>query len=259
MDTRKLRRSRGYHAIVAVGLVCYGIVHLVLAWIAAELALGQRKDASPEGAMEQLAGNPLGLGLLWVMALGLFSLVIWQGTEAIIGPHQQGPDLSLRRRLVSAGRAIVYLVLGGLAVRVAIGGGSHSGKGEETASASLMHVPAGPFLVGAVGTVVLAVGIGQITKGLRRKFTEDLKRSTSTFIKALGAVGYVAKGIALAIIGGLFGLAAVTYDPKKAGGMDDALNFIRSLPLGPAMLLAIAAGIGCFGVYCFFWTRHAEY
>jgi hypothetical protein len=259
VDTRKIRRSRGYHAIVAVGLVGYGVVHLVLAWIAVQLASGQRKDASAEGAMEQLAGNPLGLGLLWVMALGLFSLVVWQGTEAVIGPHQQGPDLSLRRRLVSAGRAFVYLVLGGLAIRVAIGAGSHSGKGEETASARLMHLPAGPFLVAAVGALVLAVGVGQIVKGLRRKFTEDLERSTSTLTKALGTVGYVAKGIALAIIGGLFGLAAVTYDPKKAGGMDAALNVIRGLPLGPALLLVVAAGIACFGVYCFFWARHAEY
>ena len=69
--------------------------------------------------------------------------------------------------------------------------------------------------------------------------------------------GISAKGIALAIVGVLFGWAAFTYDPEKAGGMDAALATIKNQPAGTVLLVAMAVGIACFGVYCFAWARFA--
>jgi hypothetical protein len=65
--------------------------------------------------------------------------------------------------------------------------------------------------------------------------------------------------VALSIIGALFGWAALTYDPKKAGGMDAALMTIRDQPFGVVLLLVVALGIACFGVYCFAWARFARF
>jgi hypothetical protein len=78
-------------------------------------------------------------------------------------------------------------------------------------------------------------------------------------VRRLGSVGYIAKGIALAIVGVLFGWAAFTYDPEKAGGMDAALATIKNQPAGTVLLVAMAVGIACFGVYCFAWARFARY
>lgn len=258
-DVGQVRRSRGYHVIVGVGLVSYGLVHLVLAWLALQIAFGGRRDASAEGAMKQLTQQPLGTGLLWVMAAGLFALVVWQVVEATIGREEANRDGRLRRRLSSAGRAVVYLGLGILAVGVAIGSGGGSGNGEQTLSAKLMALPFGRILVGAVGVAVIAVGISQIVKGVKQNFTEDLDHAVGQTVRRLGTVGYCAKGVALSIIGGLFGYAAITYDPKKAGGLDAALATIRSQPFGTVLLVIMAAGIACFGVYCFIWARNARY
>ena len=136
--------------------------------------------------MSQLARQPLGAGLLWVMALGLFTLTVWQAVEATIGRDQDDRDGRMRRRLSSAGRAVVYLALGVLAIGVAVGSGSKSGKGEETLSAKLMSVPFGQVLVAAVGAAVIAVGIAQIVKGVKQKFTEDLDRGVRPAIQAIG-------------------------------------------------------------------------
>ena len=174
MDLADVRRSRGYHIAVGAGLVSYGLIHLVLAWIAIQVAAGRKGDASQTGALTQLAKQPLGTALLWIMAIGLFTLTIWQVLEATIGREQSGRDGRLRRRLSSAGRAIVYLALGILTVAVAKGSGSQSGKGEETISAKLMAVPFGQVLVGAIGLAVIAVGVSQIVKGVKQNFTEDL-------------------------------------------------------------------------------------
>ena len=48
------------HAIRA-GLVAYGIVHLLVGWLALQLALGEKEDqASNSGALHYLAQQPLG-------------------------------------------------------------------------------------------------------------------------------------------------------------------------------------------------------
>ena len=61
MDLADVRRSRGYHIAVGAGLVS-GMVHLVLAWIALQVAFGKKGDASNEGALKELAQQPLGVG-----------------------------------------------------------------------------------------------------------------------------------------------------------------------------------------------------
>jgi hypothetical protein len=260
MDSEQIRGSRWYHLLIGIGLVSYGLVHLLLAWIAGKVALGRGGDASSAGAMQQLAKQPLGAALLWIMAVGLFSLVIWQVIEAIVGHEESDPKRRNARRASSIGRAIVYLALGVLAVRVAMGSGSSSGKAEDTVSARLMALPAGRYLVAAVGVVVIVVGVSQIVKGIRRKFVErDLDGSVARGVTWLGSAGWAAKGVALGLIGALFLLAAISYDPKKAGGMDQALTALRGQPFGPVLLMIVAAGLAAFGVYCFFWARRPKY
>ena len=255
----EVRRSRPYHAMIAIGLASYGLLHLVLAWIAIQIVIWRRGDASSEGALSQLRQQPLGEVLLWIMAIGLFTLTVWQAVEATIGRDQPSRDGRLRRRLTSAGRAVVYFALGLLAVGVAVGSTSGSGEGEETFTAKLMGVPFGRVMVAAVGAVVIGIGVAQIVKGVKQSFIEDLDRGAPPMVRRLGTVGYCARGVALSIIGVLFGWAAITYDPEKAGGMDDALSAIRDQPFGSVLLTIMAAGLACFGLYCFFWARMARY
>jgi hypothetical protein len=259
-DIAKVRRSRGYHALIGVGLVSFGLVHLVVAWLALRIAFGGQRNASAGGALRQLTRQPLGGVLLWVMAVGLFTLVVWQILEATIGREESNRDGRLRRRLSSAGRAVVYLALAVLTIGVAVGSSSGSGdRGEQTVSARLMAVPFGRVLVAAIGVAVIGVGISQIVKGVKQNFTEDLDHSVGQAVRRLGTVGYCAKGVALGIIGGLFGYAAFSYDAKKAGGLDAALDTISQQPFGTVLLAVMALGIACFGVYCFFWARFARY
>lgn len=257
--TDTVRQSQGYRVLVAVGLASYGLVHLVVAWLALQVAFGGGGDASQQGALRQLAEQPFGVVLLWTMAVGLLTLTVWQIMEAVVGRAGQRSARKVRRRLSSLGRAVVYLVLAFTAARVAMGSGSSSGQSEETLSARLMAVPFGRILVAVVGLAVVSVGISQIVKGVKRKFTEDLQGGVSQSVLRLGTIGYCAKGIALAIIGLLFGWAAVTYDPEKAGGMDAALSTLRDQPFGVILLSLMALGIAAYGLYCFFWARHPKY
>jgi hypothetical protein len=255
----EVRRSRPYHVLVRAGLISYGVVHLLVAWIAAQVAFGERGDASPNGALVSVGRQPGGPVLLWLMAIGLLTLSAWQIVEATVGRDDPRREGNVKGRGRSAGRAVAYLVLGLLAIGIAMGAGEPSGRSEETLSAKLMALPFGPLLVAAVGAGVIAVGVSQIVKGFREKFLEDLDQGVGRPTRWLGKVGYPSKGVALSIIGALFGWAALTYDPKKAGGMDAALMTIRDQPFGIVLLLVVALGIACFGVYCFAWARFARF
>ena len=134
-----------------------------------------------------------------------------------------------------------------------------SGNAEETVTARLLALPFGRVLVVALGAVVAGIGIGQIVRGVKKKFTEDLRSGVSRPVQVLGTVGYVAKGLALVIIGLLFGWAAWSYSPERAGGLDAALSTVRGQPFGSVLLLAMAAGFACFGLFCFVWAKNAKH
>jgi hypothetical protein len=271
MDTTLRTRQLGRKAdssdlldhAVRVGLVSYGVVHLLIAWLGVQLAFGDRSGkASSSGALHQLAETGLGRISLYVVAAGFGALVVWQVIEALVGHTDEGGLKRLGQRLVSAGKAVVYGALGVSAVKVAVGSGS-SGQGTDTWTSRLMSAPAGPLLVALVGAVLAGIGCALVWRGSTEKFLDklDFRGSTGKSGRAyswFGKAGYIAKGVALAIVGGLFGYAALTHDPKKSGGLDAALTKLLEQPFGAPLLVAIAVGFACFGLFCFAWARHLD-
>src|SRR5689334_19981396 len=90
-----------------VGLVSYGVVHLILAWLALRLALGDSGgNASNQGALHQLAQNGLGRVSLYVVAAGFLALVVWQGLEAAFGHRDEDGGKRVLKRVTSAGKVV---------------------------------------------------------------------------------------------------------------------------------------------------------
>lgn len=249
-------------ATIRIGLIGYGVVHLLIAWLAVSLALGDREGkVTSSGALQQLAESGWGKALLWIIAGGMLFLVIWQVLEGCVGHRDEDSDAKKWfKRAVSFGRAIVYGVLGFSAVKSALGQ-SGGGKGTDSMTAKLMSAPAGQFLVGLVALGILGFAIKLIIDGIRRKHAEDLEaegktgKSGRAYI-VLGSVGYIAKGLAFGVIGVLFGLAAINHNAKKSGGMDQAFSTLLEQPFGPALVAAVGVGIGCYGLFCFAQARH---
>ena len=77
-------------------------------------------------------------------------------------------------------------------------------------------------------------------------------------VRWLGRVGHVAKGIALGVVGGLFLYAAVTHEPDKSGGLDQALRTVLDQPFGPFLLGAMGLGFAAYGVFCLVKARYLD-
>ena len=256
---RQVKDSTWFAWLIKVGLVSYGIVHLLLAWIALQIAFtGGGGQASQQGAMAKLAGSPVGVVLLWVIAIGLVAIGIWQIFMTIWGYSDADHGTRIRRRIGSGARAVLYLVLAYTAASTAIGSNSSGSAKEESLTAKVLSVPFGRIVVAAVGLGIIAVAGFMIYRGAAKKFTRDLEGSVNPAVIRLGQAGYLAKGIALVIVGILFVVAAITVDPDKAGGLDDALRTLRGEPFGVVLLIIVALGIACYGLYCFAWARHPK-
>lgn len=249
---------------VRIGLVAYGVVHLLIGWLALKLALGDSEgSADKQGALQQVAETPLGAGLLWVLVAGFIALIVWQLIELLLG--SAGED-GAKEWLSRAGHGLKIVIFASLAFTSAqVAGGSSGGSGgsstEETWTAELMQWSLGPILVGIGGAITVGYGIKMMHKGWREKFREQLAAGASggqsgSAIITLGKAGYIAKGIAVAILGGLFVVAAVEHDPQEAGGLDDALTSLASSTLGSVLLGVIAVGLGCYGLYCVARARY---
>lgn len=253
---RQATNHRWFERVARLGFAGSGLIHLLIGWIAARVALGGGGEADQGGALAAVREAPAGGLLLWVCVLGFATLAIFQLVEGILG----GPDLT--DRLKAVGKGILYAALGVTTFTYARGGSSDSGESTTDLTATLLQAPLGRWLVAAVGVGVAAVGGYHVFKGLTHRFLEDLRPSgggeLSRAIVVTGTLGYAAKGVALVVLGGLFGVAAWQADADEAAGLDAALKALAEQPFGTVLLLAVALGLILFGVYSVIRARYAR-
>ena len=218
------------------------------------------EDASNTGALRSLAEAPLGAVLLWVVAVGFFALVVWQLISALIGFREFDGFKRVRRRLASAFRTLLYGYLGVAAARIAAGPEVDEGEtAQESISQGLVGLPFGQVLVALVGAAVVGYGVTQVVRAFTQSFNDELDTTLTGVPLRLTQAGFIGKGIAVGIVGGLFLWAALDADAQKAGGLDKALQQVLRQPFGTWLLVALAVGIGAYGLYCFFWARHPKH
>jgi hypothetical protein len=260
----QVRRNPAVQVLGRAGMVCYGVVHVLLAWLSIQVVFGNSGEQTDQkGAVAALADNPVGPFLLWVLGLGLFAFAFWQAVLAAVGYQWITKESKrLGKRIGAGSRAVASVAIGGLALKYALGSGSSSGSNQQQQewTARLMSVPGGKILVGAVAIGILAVAVAIVHKGVTKSFEEDLNMielppKTKRLVERLGQVGWTAKGVAYGIIGILVGLAAIKSDPKQSGGLDKALHTLASQPFGVFLLALVALGFLSFGVYCFAAAR----
>lgn len=260
---RQAEDSDWLDRIASGGVIVYGLVHLLVAWLVLRLAFGDGGgSASGGGALRALAQTTGGRISLYGVAAGFLALLVWQGIEAGFGYRHDHGRKRIFNRLLSAAKALIFGGIGVNALMLAVGA---SGGGGDTdgITAHVMALPAGPLLVGVVGVAIIVVALFMAYHGLAENFRDTMSvdgetgASGRTYL-TLGKVGYVSKGLAVALVGGLFVYAAATHDPQKSGGLDQALHQVLQEPFGVPVLLVVAAGLACFGLFCFALARHLD-
>ncbi len=248
--------NRAIELLGRVGLASYGLVHLLIGAIAVQIALSGGGQADQQGALSTLAGEPYGIAMIVVVVLGLVAFGIWQGFAAAVGYRWTSGWARTQRRIAAGATAVGVLGVALVGVQLLVTGSSGSSSGSsQQATTGLLALPAGQVLVGAVGLVVLVMAGATAWTGLRGGFSEDLDWTRLPDrlrrpVYWLGVGGYTLRAVAFAVMGVLFGVAAVLADPAWAGGLDAALKALAAQPFGPVLLLVVALGFVAYGLYC---------
>jgi hypothetical protein len=239
-----------------VGLAGYGIVHLLVGWLAVQIALGTPAgNADVQGAVASVASTRFGEVALVVAVVCLVAFALWQLTAAVLGFRWVSGGERVRKRVGAVSKAIAMLGLAAAAVAF-LGGRRRSGDaGARATTADLLALPAGRLLVAGAAVVVLVIAVAMTYTGVRRTFMDDLDvrhlpEGVRHGIEILGAIGHVARALALGVVGVLLGTAALASDAARAGGLDAALRLLATTPLGASVLIVVALGFAAFGLFC---------
>jgi energy-converting hydrogenase Eha subunit C len=263
----KVAKSRPLQAVARLGLVIYGVVHLLVAWLAVQVATGDPPSggaggADKSGALQSIAANTGGSLLLWLVAVGLGVSALWQLAEAVFGTRANRSDLLLRA--MNLGEAVLFGYLSFSAAKIA---GGSSASSTDTAQqglvGGLLTKSWGKPLVIALGVLVVLAALLIARHGLAKRFCRELdltgaSRSTRTAATRLGQVGYTALGVVYGGAGVLLVVAAVQAQPNKATGLDAALRTLAAQPFGTVLLLLVAAGLAAFAAFSFFDARYRK-
>jgi hypothetical protein len=264
-------RGTGWYAVLArSGLVAKGVSYGLVGLLAIKLAVGDGgKATSREGALHSLAQHSFGKIVLALLALGLAGYAIWRFAQAIVerdeDAGEKGKLKTWGKRAGYAARGLVYAGLTLSAVKILFGEQGEESQDEKAhrTTATFLDWPAGRWLVGAAGIVIIGVGLWNVYRGISKKFEDEwqiagLGHAARKWGGRAGVVGHVARGVVFGLIGIFVTKAAVDYDPNAAVGLDGALRKLAEASYGPYLLGATAAGFVCYGLYCLVDARYRD-
>lgn len=251
--------------ITRIGYAVRGLIYGVIGFLAAKVFITGRAEITDQtGALAKIAQQPYGKILLIIILVGMVGLTVWGVVRAIADPYHKGKDF---KGVVSRTGYLISGIAYGLmlypVLRLINGVGSSSGGSSaqaESISAGVMTNAWGPWLVGLVGVVLIGVGLYRMYLGIKGKLSERLKaykmsEQQHKLAVQAGRFGYIAHGSVLSLIGILALLAALTLDPQKVGGLDQALLFLSQQAYGSWLLGGLALGLIAYAVYSLMGAR----
>ncbi len=252
--------STGLDVLARSGFAVLAVLHILIGSIAAGIAFGGYGQAETSGAIGPLArSEPFGPLLMWGGCIACASLALWQLAAATVRARHRPPRERLVKGVSSGALVFIYGSVAATFAAFASGRGRDSGDSTSDFSAVLLASPAGAPALDEVGALVLGVGGYYVITGSARRFRPELNYFEDTrrghLLNALGVAGHIGKGIALALVGLLFIAAAVNHRAEESTGLDGSLQALLGYPFGAPLILAIAAGLICYGLFALVRAR----
>ncbi|QHT66819.1 DUF1206 domain-containing protein [Rhodocytophaga rosea] len=248
------------------GFVAKGIIYVLLGIMAVMAAIGQgsTQEASKNGVAQLIFEQPFGRVLAILLVIGLAGYVIWRFVEAIMDPQGSGSDS--KGMVKRIGYFISGLLYTGFAVSIIkqlIGSGGGSSNSQQTWTAKLLEMEAGPFILIVIGLIIVASGIAQFIKAYKAKFKKHLRlegvqTETRKWITRIGKIGFTARGIVWLIVGYFIIRAGMQSDASEVQGSQGAFSFLQQMSYGHWILLVVAIGVTAYGVFQFVKARYYQ-
>ena len=253
---RRAARSRYLGLLARAGFAARGVLYVIIGCIAIEIAFGHSgNQADSAGAVRLVAATPAGLFALWLLVAGFIGLALWRLSEAAYGGSGPGQD-GAGARLAALAKAVIYGFLAFGILKFALGVGAPSSSNQQSAdlTATALHHPGGQAVVVAAGLGLIVGGAYIAYSAWRKHFLQQLSlagagSTTRRVVTRLGQAGGIARGAVFAAAGVFLAVAGAEARPSQAKGVDATLRAFAATPLGPWLLVVVAAGLVTFGLF----------
>lgn len=235
-----------FETFTRLGFAARGLIYIMIGYLSIEAG----RATGSTGVLDHFGNSAPARIALVVVAIGLLAYGAWRISEAALDIEGHGDDAKgVAVRIAHGLSGIAHLLLGVLALGLSLNllaGSSQDGESARSLTTWLLDLPAGEILVRLVGLGFMAAGAAQIVKAVRLGFLKQLeaKAARQEWVKWIGRLGYLARGLLFFLVGVFFWQAGATSDAEEAGGLGDALG---SLP-GTAQA-AVAGGLVLFGIF----------
>ena len=257
-------QSHAFEWLSRAGFVARALIYAIIGILAFKLAVGHGgKLTNQQGALHTVAQQPFGKFLLTLVAIGLGGYSLWRLVRAAIGHGPEGSDTGFER-LSAFASGLAYGAMCALAIEILLsaGGGGSAGSPKK-AAAGVFGWPAGVWIVGIAGGVMIGVALYQGYRGITKKFLKDSKVEQmgprmKEWIGRLGLIGHLARMVVFGLVGIFLIKAAVDYNARAAVGLDGALAKIVHRSYGPFLLGVVAVGLIAFALYSLSDARYRK-
>lgn len=245
-----------------VGFLARACVYALMGFFAILLFTGQSGGAATDskGSIRMLLSQGWGKPLVIALSAGLIAYAVFRIFQAIRDYDHRGSDykgLALRAGYFLGG--LIHIALAYYALNLIFQFGSNAGGGGEQGLArSILGLPAGRFLLFAVGAGVISFGVGQIVIAVKEKFTRGLSLPSAhkKLLCTVSKFGLIARGLMFAAVGWLFARSALHGNSAEAQGVKGAWSFFSTQPFGTWVEIIIALGLIAFAVYGVIESRY---
>ncbi|MGH9265537.1 MAG: DUF1206 domain-containing protein, partial [Acidimicrobiales bacterium] len=113
-------RSTWLERLARAGMVARGLLYVVVASLAIQVALGDSAArADKQGALQTVVRQPMGRLMVLLLAVGFAGYAVWRFVEAAVGPpDERDPRKAMFKRIGYAARGLLYTFFFAAAVRL---------------------------------------------------------------------------------------------------------------------------------------------
>lgn len=246
-------KSEKFSWLVRLGYAARGLTYFLLGYMALGTRIGE--GDSNTAVLDMLQDVPLGVPLLYLMALGLAAYVVFKLASAIGDVQNRGTDTKgIVKRIGDGASAVAYSVLAYAALQFAQGDkqSAEGGESQQTAG-TVLDWGLGEIVIGVIGIGFLIGAFMQAKSAFTGSFMHRVSPRAPNAIEPIGRAGFAARGIVFAIIGWSLVRAAWFDSEAQVKGLGDALAMLRE---SGTLYTLVAIGLMLFGVFSMVVSRY---
>ena len=255
-----VRNTRLVSRVVRLGYIAKGLIYSLMGMLALRVGLGLRggRITDPSGVLASLLRQPFGRIMLAAIGLGILGYSAYYVFEALADTRRRGGGISgWSARTLTIIKAAAYGTIGVQALRLTFFN-DRPRDGTEQGARLLLQLPAGNWLLAAIGIGVAIYGITQLRMVWRGGADDDIDvgrvRREAAWLLPLGRFGTGARSVILLVMGLTLAWSGFFERAAFADGYREVLATIAAI--NPWALAAMGAGLLSFGLY---QLGHARY